>query len=259
MGVALGDYNHTGRQSIAITHFSEDYAILYRNDGALNFTDVAHSAHLAQPTAPFVGWGDAFFDSQSRGQLDFIMVNGHVYPQVDDAKLGMTYREPKLFFWNNGDGSFRESSGKTGKALAVPDVSRGLAVADLFNTGNLDVVIENLTGPPLLLAVESDPANHWISFQMEGTHSNRLAFNARVYVKVNGTEQMAEVLSGSSYLSQSDLRLHFGLGSASKVDEVRVLWPDGTAQVAKSLIANTFYRWKEGADPAVDARIRKPK
>jgi hypothetical protein len=259
MGVALGDYNHTGRQSIAITHFSEDYAILYRNDGALNFTDVAHSAHLAQPTAPFVGWGDAFFDSQNRGQLDFIMVNGHVYPQVDDAKLGMTYREPKLFFWNNGDGSFRESSAKTGKALAVPDVSRGLAVADLFNTGNLDVVSENLTGPPLVLAAKSNPANHWISFQMESTHSNRLALNARVYVKIDGKEQMAEVLSGSSYLSQNDLRLHFGLGNATRVDEVRVLWPDGTAQVTKGLIANTFYRWKEGADPAVDARIRKPR
>ena len=100
MGVALGDYTHTGRAGIAITHFSEDYAILYRNDGTLNFTDVAHSAHIAQPTVSYVGWGDAFLDTDNRGWLDFLMVNGHVYPQVDQGKLGITFREPKLLFWN---------------------------------------------------------------------------------------------------------------------------------------------------------------
>ena len=136
MGVALGDYTRTGRESIAVSHFSEDYAVLYRNDGGLNFTDVAHTAKIAPPTHAYVGWGDAFLDTDNRGLLDFILVNGHVYPQVDRAELGIAYREPKLLFWNNGDGTFREVSSEAGPALRLPQVSRGLAVGDLFNTGH---------------------------------------------------------------------------------------------------------------------------
>jgi len=255
MGVALGDYTLTGRESIAITHFSEEYAILYRNDGALNFTDVAHIAHIAQPTGLYVGWGDAFLDTDNRGLLDFIMVNGHVYPQVDSAHVGITYKEPKLLFWNNGDGTFRDISAEAGKALSTPQVSRGLAVGDLFNTGRLDIVIENLTGGPMILETKPNPANHWVSFQLEGSPSNRLALNARVWVTSGGKTQMAEVLSGSSYLSQSDVRLHFGLGSAGKLDQVRVRWPDGTTQTFHDLAANTFYRIREGGSPAEDPRI----
>ncbi len=255
MGVALGDYTLTGRESIAITHFSEEYTILYRNDGALNFTDVAHIAHIAQPTGLYVGWGDAFLDTDNRGLLDFIMVNGHVYPQVDSAHVGITYKEPKLLFWNNGDGTFRDISAEAGKALSTPQVSRGLAVGDLFNTGRLDIVIENLTGGPMILETKPNPANHWVSFQLEGSPSNRLALNTRVWVTSGGKTQMAEVLSGSSYLSQSDVRLHFGLGLAGKLDQVRVRWPDGTTQTFHDLVANTFYRIREGGSPAEDPRI----
>ncbi len=255
MGIALGDYTNTGRQSVAITHFSEDYAILYRNDGNLSFTDVAHSAHVAQSTPAYVGWGDAFLDTDNRGRLDLIMVNGHVYPQVDAAKLGMSYREPKLLFWNNGDGSFRDVTREAGPALRVPQVSRGLAVADLFNTGRLNVVIENLTGEPMVLQAKSNPANHWASFQLEGNPSNRLALNARVSVRSAGLQQMEEVLSGGSYLSQSDLRLHFGLGASARMDEVTVHWPDGKQQSFHDLPADRFYRLKEGGSPAVDNRF----
>lgn len=249
MGVALGDYMRTGRESIAISHFSEDYAVLYRNDGELNFTDVAHTAHVAQATAPYVGWGDAFLDTANRGLLDLIVANGHVYPQVDNAKLGTTYREPKLLFWNNGDGTFRDASRESGKALAVPQVSRGLAVGDLFNSGRLDIVIENLVGGPMILEAKADAANHWASFQLEGTPSNHLALNARVYVRSGGVRQMAEVLSGSSYLSQSDLRLHFGLGVSDHIEEVEVHWPDGKQQSFKDLPANRFYHLTEGGAP----------
>lgn len=250
MGVALGDYTRTGRQSIAISHFSEDYAVLYRNDGNLNFTDVAHTAKVAQPTLPYVGWGDAFLDTGNRGLLDLILVNGHVYPQVDNAKLGTAFREPKLLFWNNGDGTFREVSGEAGAALRIPQVSRGLAVGDLFNTGRLDVVVENLIGGPMILETKPDPKNHWVSFQLEGSPSNRLALNARVTVRVGAVQQMGEVLSGGSYLSQSDLRQHFGLGAATILDEVKVLWPDGKQQVFHGLGADAFYKLKEGGSPA---------
>lgn len=259
MGVALGDYTRTGRQSVAITHFSEDYAILYRNEGSLNFTDVAHSAHLAQSTLPYVGWGDAFLDTANRGLLDFLMVNGHVYPQVDDAKLGMTYREPKLLFWNKGDGTFRDASSEADKALSVPQVSRGLAVADLFNTGRLDVIVENLTGGPMILETRPDAAHHWVSFQLEGKPSNRLALNARVTVRTGTAKQMSEVLSGDSYLSQSDVRRHFGLGASQTIDEVDVLWPDGRTQTFQHVAADTFYRLSEGGTLQKDARIVTPK
>ena len=251
MGVALGDYTRSGREGIAISHFSEDYAVLYRNDGDMNFTDVAHTAQIAHPTFPYVGWGDAFLDTDNRGLLDLILVNGHVYPQVDNAKLATTYREPKLLFWNNGDGTFRDVSGEAGKALSVPQVSRGLAVGDLFNRGRLDVVIENLTGAPMILEAKSNPTHHWASFQLEGGPSNRLALNAHVTVRTGDAQQMSEVLSGGSYLSQSDLRLHFGLGAATRMDAVEVRWPDGKRQSFQGLEADRFYRLKEGGTPVV--------
>ena len=249
MGVAIGDYTRTGRESIAISHFSEDYAILYRNEGSLNFTDVAHSSGIAQSSVPYVGWGDAFLDTGNRGLLDLIVVNGHVYPQVDNAKLATTYKEPKLLFSNNGDGTFRDVSADS-PALQVRQVSRGLAVGDLFNTGHLNVVIENLTGEPMILETRPDPKNHWVSFQLEGTTSNRLALNARVTVRTGKVQQMSEVLSGGSYLSQSDLRLHFGLGASTTLDAIIVHWPDGTEQTFEHLPADRFYHLKEGGAPS---------
>ena len=245
MGVALGDYTRTGRESLAISHFSDEYAVLYRNDGRLNFTDVSHTAKIAQATIPYVGWGDAFLDTDNRGLLDLLLVNGHVYPQVDNAKLATTYREPKLLFWNNGDGTFREVSNETGSALRLPQVSRGLAVGDLFNSGKLNAVVENLTGEPMILEAESAPGHHWVSFELEGNPSNRLALNARVYVRTAAVQQMSEVLSGGSYLSQGDLRQHFGLGAAARVDEVKVIWPDGKQQVFHDVMADSFYHLRE--------------
>ena len=253
MGIALGDYARTGRESIAISHFSEDYAELYRNEGSMNFTDVAHAAKIAQPTLCCVGWGDAFLDTDNRGLLDLILVNGHVYPQVDNAKLATSYKEPKMLFWNNGDGTFREVSQQTGGALSKPQVSRGLAVGDLFNRGRLDIVVENLTGEPMILEAKSNPKNHWASFRLEGGPSNRLALNAKVFVKTGTVQQMSEVLSGGSYLSQSDLRQHFGLGAATRMDEVKVLWPDGKQQTFHDLPADRFYHLKEGETLAPDA------
>jgi hypothetical protein len=246
MGLALGDYLHTGWMSILITHFSEEYATLYRNDGGLSFTDVSHAAGIARATAPFVGWGDAFLDLDNSGWLDIIMVNGHVYPQVDDGKTGTAYREPKLVFQNQRDGTFKNVSSLTGSAVAVPQVSRGLAVGDLFNKGRLDIIVENLTGPPMILEAKSNPSHHWVSFELEGSPVNRLALNARVRVTTGEVQQLGEVRSGGSYLSQSDLRLHFGLEGAARIDKVEVLWPNGNAQVFHDVTADRSYHLKQG-------------
>ena len=248
MGLAVGDYMNTGRMSIAISHFSDEYAALYRNDGNLNFTDVSRVAGIALPSSPYVGWGDAFLDLDNSGWLDLILVNGHVYPQVQDAKMGILYREPKLVFQNKRDGTFRNVSAESGPAVRVPQVSRGLAVGDLFNTGRLDVVVENLTGGPMILEAKSDPAHHWVSFRLEGGAKNRLALNARVRVTAGKVTQLGEVRSGGSYLSQSDLRLHFGLGDAASIDKVEVLWPDGSAQTFEHVAADRFYHLKEGGE-----------
>jgi hypothetical protein len=246
MGVALGDYMHTGRMSVFVSHFSDEYAVLYRNDGELNFSEVSHASGVAQPTVPFVGWGDAFVDLDNSGWLDLVLVNGHVYPQVDNARLGTMYKEPKLVFQNQRNGTFKDVSAQAGGALAVPQVSRGLAVGDLFNSGRLDIVVENLTGGPMILEAKSPPENHWVSFQLEGSTSNRLALNARVYVTTGSMRQMDEVRSGGSYLSQSDLRLHFGLGDAARIDSVEVRWPNGATQTFKDVAADRFYRVKQG-------------
>lgn len=248
MGLALGDYLHTGRMSVAITHFSDEYAVLYRNDGNLSFSDVSHAAGIARSTEQFVGWGDAFVDLDNSGWQDLILVNGHVYPQVDNAKLGTAYREPKLIFQNQRDGHFKDVSAQVGTVVTTPQVSRGLAVGDLFNRGRLDLVIENLTGAPMILETKPDPAHHWVSFELEGTRSNRMALNARVYVTTGTMQQMDEVRSGGSYLSQSDVRLHFGLGTSKKIDKVEVRWPDGSSQSFQDVAADRFYTLKQSGE-----------
>ncbi len=246
MGVALGDYLHTGRMSMLISHFSEEYAALYRNDGGMNFTDVSRSAGIARATMPCVGWGDAFVDLDNDGWPDVIIVNGHVYPQVDSKDIGTRYREPKLVFLNQHDGTFRNVSGEVGPAVQIPQVSRGLAVGDLFNDGHLEIVIENLEGQPMILRVEGGPRNHWVSFALEGAGGNRLALNARVRITAGDLVQVDEVRSGGSYLSQSDLRLHFGLGGHSRIDKAEIFWPSGQTETLTGLAADRYYTVREG-------------
>ncbi len=254
MGVALGDYLNTGRMNIAVSHFSEEYAALYRNDGNFNFTDVSHLAGIAKPSAPYVGWGDAFVDLTNSGWQDLVVVNGHVYPQVDDIKAGIAYREPKLIFLNQHNGTFREVGALTGSAVLVPQVSRGLATGDLFHRGVLDLVIENLDGSPMILEPKPIPSNHWVSFALEGAPTNRLALNARIRVTAGTQQQLQEVRSGGSYLSQSDLALHFGLGKSRLIDKVEVVWPNGPTQTFTNVSPDHFYTLKQNgklllADP----------
>ena len=246
MGVALGDYEHKGLFSLAITHFSEEYAALYRNNGALNFTDVSYTSGIARGTTSYVGWGDAFFDLDNDGWPDLIMVNGHVYPQVDTKDIGTTFREPKLLYLNQHDGTFRDISKLAGPAIQIPQVSRGLAVGDLFNDGRLDIVIENLEGTPMILQMQGGPRNHWVSFELEGSKGNRLALNARVRATAGDLVQEDQVQSGGSYLSQSDLRIHFGLAQHEKVDKLEIFWPSGKVETLTNVGADHFYILKEG-------------
>ncbi|HEV7218654.1 MAG TPA: CRTAC1 family protein, partial [Terriglobales bacterium] len=246
MGIALADFMHTGRMSFVISHFDNEYAAFYRNEGDMNFKDISMSSGIAKGTRGYVGWGDAFVDFSNDGWQDFFLVNGHVYPQVDSLHSKLRYAEPKLMFVNQRDGTFEDISNLAGPAIQIPQVSRGLAVGDLFNDGKLEAVVENLVGKPMILRPEGGPENHWISFQLEGVKSNRLALNARVRATAGKLVQMGEVISGGSYLSQNDLRIHFGLGEHDRVDNAKVFWPDGRVETLTNLIADRFYSVREG-------------
>lgn len=247
MGVAVADYNHSGRFSIFVTNFADEFNTLYRNDGNFSFTDVSYDAGVALPSLPYVKWGAAFVDLDNDGWPDLFSVNGHVYPQVDTTPSGARYREIANLLMNEKDGTFCDAGDLAGPALREPRVSRGLAVADLFNDGNVDLVIENLDGAPTLLRNRGVSGNHWVSFELGGTKSNRLAIGARVTLRAGGMMQMDEVRSGGSYLSQNDLRVHFGLAKAAKIDKVEIRWPSGRVEEFHDLAADRFYSVLEGA------------
>ncbi len=255
MGVAIGDYNHTGRFSIYITNFADEFNTLYRNEGKDNFTDVSYDAGIALPSLPFVKWGTVFTDIDNDGWLDLFSVNGHVYPQVDSLPSGARYREPSNLFLNSRDSTFCDASEQAGKAITVPRVGRGLAAADFDNDGNVDFIIENLDGSPLLLHNPGIAGAHWVSFELSGTKSNRLALGARVTIHTGGMTQTDEVRSGGSYLSQNDLRVHFGLAKAAQIDSVEVHWPSGTVDNLKNLPADHFYSVLEGTGIVAAERI----
>ena len=247
MGIAIGDYLHAGRMSVLISHFDNEYAAFYRNDGGMSFTDIAQISGIGRGTRGYVGWGDAFVDFSNDGWQDIFIVNGHVYPQVDQIQSDLRYLEPKLLFLNQRNGIFKDISKLLGAAIQTPQVSRGMAVGDLFNDGKLEAIIENLKGQPTILRPEGGPAYNWISFQLEGVKCNRLALNARVRATAGDLVQLGEVISGGSYLSQNDLRIHFGLGVYQRVDKAQVQWPDGKVETLTNLPANHFYTVREGA------------
>ena len=257
MGVALADHLHTGRMSLLLSHFDIEYAALYRNDGSMNFADVSIASGIARGTQGYVGWGSAFVDFDNDGWQDFFLVNGHVYPQVDTVPRATRYLEPKFLFLNRKDGTFQNVSRQVGAALQIPQVSRGVAIGDLFNDGRMDVVVENLVGQPMILRPEGGPQNHWASFQLEGVKCNRLALNARVRATTGDLVQLGEVLSGGSYLSQHDLRIHFGLGSHERLDRVEILWPNGKKEILTNLAADRFYVVREG-EGVVSSKAPEP-
>jgi enediyne biosynthesis protein E4 len=257
MGIAVGDYNHTGRPSLYVTNFSDENDLLYKNEGDWNFQEVSYAARVALPSLPWVKWGTAFVDMDNDGWLDLLTVTGHVYPQVDSLPSGGGYREPKMFHLNQKDGTFCDASDLAGKALMERHVSRGLAVGDLFNDGNMDAVVGDLDGGPMILRNQGVPGRHWVSFELTGgPKSNRLALNARITLVSGGMTQTDEVHSGGSYLSQNDLRIHFGLANATKIDKVEIHWPSGYNEVLTNLAADQHYSVLEGSGVVPAEKVR---
>jgi enediyne biosynthesis protein E4 len=256
MGIAVGDYLHNGFPSLYVTNFSDEYGNLFRNDGMWNFSDVSYKSGVALPSLPYVKWGTVFFDADNDGWLDLIVVGGHVYPQVDTLPSGARYREPKVLQLNQKDASFCDASDQAGPAVRIPRTSRGVAAGDLFNRGNVDIVVEDLAGEPMILGNSGIAGRHWVSFELQGTKSNRLAIGAKLKIVTGGVTQTEEIHSGGSYLSQNDLRVHFGLNTATKIDSVEIRWPSGKIETMKNLEADKFYAVLEGQGIVPAEKIR---
>jgi hypothetical protein len=245
MGVDMGDYDHKGKLDIFVTEFVDQSDTLYHNNGS-DFSDVSWNSKIAQPSHPYVGWGTGFFDMDNSGWLDIFVANGHVYPQVDTIPNAAHFRQPMLLFRNKHDGSFDEVGATVGFGDIPLQSRRGAAFGDLNNDGCVDIVTLNVGSPPSLLLNHCQNGNHRVLFKLLGTKSNRLAIGARVSVKAGGVTQISEVKGGSSYISQSDLRQHFGLGSNTKVEEVRVRWPNGDSELVHDVAADFIYTIVEG-------------
>jgi len=249
MGVTVGDYLHTGQFGIFITNFSGEHATLYRHDKPLLFTDVSYASKVAPVSTPYVGWGTGFFDYDNDGWPDILAVNGHVYPQMENASVGTTYRQRMLLFHNEHDGKFLEVASESGAALMMPRASRGVAFGDLDNDGFIDVVVNNLDGKPTILKNDGGSRNNWITMKLVGSGKNRDAIGARVKVVSAELTQWDEVHAGGSYLSSNDPRLHFGLQKKTKVDLIEVHWPDGRLETVTNVSANNFLVIEEGKGP----------
>ena len=246
MGVTWGDYDHSGRLSMFVTEFADQPNTLYHNQGTRGFEDVAMQSHLGQPSLPFLGWGTTFFDMNNDGWLDLFVACGHVYPQMDNVKGSAAYAEPLLLHRNLRNGTFEEVSKAAGLADMPLKARRGAAFGDVANNGNVDIVVLNVGQPPSLLLNTNKIPNHRVLFQLAGTKSNRAAIGARVTIHAGGMTQFDEVRGGGSYLSQNDLRLHFGVGSATKIDSVEVRWPTGKSESFKDVAADRIYAITEG-------------
>jgi enediyne biosynthesis protein E4 len=234
MGVAIGDYQNNGLLDLLVTDFSDDYKVLYRNDGNVTFNDVSYEAGIAQDGIPFLGWGAGFLDYDNDGWKDIMMINGHVYPQVDQFDWGTSFNQRPLLYHNIKGEKFSIVPAVEGSGLAEMIAGRGAAFGDLFNDGKVDAVVNVIDHHPVLLRNVSKDNNHWVEFKLVGgSKSPRDAIGATVYLTANGIRQRGDVISGGSYLSSGDQRIHFGIGNATVIDGVEVHWPDGTVEKVK--------------------------
>ncbi|HLH02500.1 MAG TPA: CRTAC1 family protein [Bryobacteraceae bacterium] len=245
MGLGIGDYNLDGSLDILKTHFADDTAVLYRNDGKGNFEDVTNAAGLGVETR-FISWGAGMFDLDNDGYPDLFWVTGSVYPEIEKQLPNYPFKSPRIVFRNLHNGKFEELLDQAGPGVAAPHASRGCAFGDFDNDGDIDVLIMNLNEPPSLLRNDIKGENRWLKVKLIGTKSNRSAIGARVTAHYGGKVQAQEVLSQASYYSVNDLRLHFGLGASEKVD-LDVRWPNGAVEKVPGIPADRFVTIREGA------------
>jgi hypothetical protein len=248
MGIAAGDYQNNGNLSIVNTTFADDYNVLFQNDGTGSFTDMSYQAGIAEASMPFVSFADGFLDYDNDGWKDLFIVNGHVYPQVDQhPDWGMSYAQRPLLFRNQGNGKFDLVPAVEGTGLAVVGVGRGAAFGDIFNDGKIDVIINNMDGVPALLRNVNPDHHQWVELRLiGGPKSPRDAVGATVYLTANGMRQRGDVLSGGSYLSSNDMRVHFGLGDATDAGTAEIHWPSGAKEIVKLPAVGRIYDITEG-------------
>ena len=267
MDSTVADYDGDGKLDLFKTNFSDDTATLYHNNGDGTFDDKTFPAGFGLNTQ-YLGWGTMFLDVDNDGWPDLLLANGHVYPEVDSQHLGSNFREPKILYHNNGNGTFADISAGAGPGVTAESSSRGLAVGDLWNDGRMSAVISNMNAPPMLLVNDARNGNHWIALKTVGMSfsssasqkykSNRDGIGAKISAKVGGRILVDEVRSGSSYISNSDMRVHFGLGAASRVDWVEVRWPSGFVERFENLPVDSTHLLREGSGIPVNAAAHKP-
>jgi enediyne biosynthesis protein E4 len=263
MCISLGDYNNDGWLDLYISDFQGSSDHLWKNDGKGFFDEVSDHAGISVPTRAVLSFGGGFFDYDNDGWLDLFIANGHVYPEVEQVTPEIHYKQINTLFHNDGHGKFIDVTKTSGDGFSAPYVGRGAAFADFDNDGFLDVVVANNGDPPLLLHNSGGNGNHFVSFKLVGTKSNRDAMGARLKLTAGGMTQIREIAGGGSYLSQSDLRAHFGLGSTAKIDKLEITWPSGAQQTFRDLPTDQFYSIQEGKDelgyqPFVKASRKTP-
>ncbi|HTZ47115.1 MAG TPA: CRTAC1 family protein [Verrucomicrobiae bacterium] len=263
MCISLGDYNNDGWLDLYISDFQGSSDHLWKNDGQGNFDEVSDGAGLTVPTRNVLSFGGGFFDYDNDGWLDLFIANGHVYPEIEQILPEVHYKQINSLFHNDGHGKFIDVTKTAGEGFTVPHIGRGVAFADFDNDGFMDIVVANNNDPPSLLHNSGGNGNHFVSFKLIGTKSNRDAIGARLKITAGGMGQIREVESGGSYMSQHDLRAHFGLGEAAKIDKLEISWPSGAKQTFTDIPADQFYSIEEGKDqlgyqPFVKATKGKP-
>jgi hypothetical protein len=258
MGVDMGDFDRDGKLDFAITDYADQPKGLYLNQGERGFTELTYSARIAQSSLSYVSWGTGFADFDNDGLPDLVIASGHVYPDVDTIPNGVKYREPLLLYRNKGDRTFDEIAGPAGLNDGALQSRRGVAFGDINNDGNIDMVIFNVGAPPSLFINDTKNSNHRVLFKLIGTKSNRGAVGARITVTSASRTQIEEVKAGSSYISTSDPRLHFGLAADTVMSRVEIRWPNGGVETLQNVSGDAIYTIVEGQGIKSSVKLPAP-